>query len=120
VPVCIYAGRGLGLIGAAEKLFFRVPEGLERFRISARGSGLETVRVTVSAPGGRVVATAQTSPSRSEVDLEVEVQGQGRQAGVWTLSTGKADEGVIEDYSLHLSGSLPPVFALVEGHMFGR
>ncbi|MBN1422272.1 MAG: hypothetical protein JXP34_26090 [Planctomycetes bacterium] len=119
VPVGLYAaGRGLGVIRAADKLLFRVPEGLGRFRIRARSSGLETVRMTVSGPDGRAVATAQTSPSRSEVDLDVEVRAG--QAGVWTLSTGKADEGVIEDYTLLLSGSLAPVFALVEGHVFGK
>jgi hypothetical protein len=115
-PIGILASEGVGLIGAQERLYFSVPAGLTEFTISARGSGVETVRVNVFDPSGAQIATGQTTPAEQTVTLKVPT---GASAGqTWSLSTTRADEGVIEDQTLRLDPKLPPVLSLAEGHVF--
>ena len=43
----------------------------------------------------------------------------GDQGGrTWSLTTAKADEGVVEDYSLRFSPNVPPVLSFVPEHVF--
>ena len=116
VPIGLYARQGIGLIHGVERMYFYVPEGLERFTIDAKGVGGETVRVNVFDPSGVQAATAQTSSRRESVTLDVPV---GDRAGaVWSLQTTKADEGGLEDNSLTLDPALSPTLSLVPGHVF--
>ena len=81
------------------------------------GAGVETVRVTVFDPTGAEVATDQTTPAEQSVTLKVPT---GASAGqTWSLSTSRADEGVIEDQTLRLDPKLPPVLSLAPQHVFG-
>ncbi len=115
-PLGLYAGTRLGLILGAERLYFKVPEGVEEFTISARGSGGETVRVNVYDPEGNQVATGQTTLAVMKAEVKVPVGDQGDK--VWSLSTVKADEGALEDNSLTLDPQLPPVLSLTPEEAF--
>ena len=116
VPVGLYARQRLGLIHGAERMYFYVPEGLERFTINTSGAGGETVRVNVFDPTGAQASTAQTGTTRQSVALDVSV---GSHAGaIWSLQTTKADEGALEDNSLTLDPALSPTLSLVPGHVF--
>jgi hypothetical protein len=115
-PLAILAAEGVGLIGAQERFYFSVPAGLSEFTISAKGAGAETVRVTVVDPSGAEVATDQTTPTEQSITLKVPA---GAAAGqTWSLSTSRADQGVIEDQTLRLDPKLPPVLSLAPEHVF--
>lgn len=111
-PLAVYAKDGMGLIFGAEKLYFFVPEGLDKFTLKASGGqGVETVKLTVCGPDGQEVATAQTTPAKNSLELLVEVQGRG--GTTWSVSLGKGEEGVLEDASLRLDPTLPPAVSFV-------
>lgn len=116
VPVGICTDTRLSLLGPAERLYFHVPEGLESFSISAKGSGYETVRIDIFDPGGGPAATIQTTPLENRVTLEVPTDGQA--GAVWSMSIGEADEGVLEDNDTTFGAELPPVVSLVPEHVF--
>ncbi len=116
VPVGLHAGDGLSLIGGADRLYFHVPRTAERFSLTARGSGAETVRVVVFDPAGKQAAVGQTTPERGAVDVAVRAGGHAGQT--WSLAVTKADEGFFEDGSVALSPELPPVLSLVPEHIF--
>lgn len=111
-PVAVYAAQNVGLIFGAEKLYFFVPEGLDKFTLRAWGQGAETVKLTVYGPDGKAAASGQTTTTNSQLQLPVEVQGQGGKT--WSLSLTKADEGVLEDAGFALDAKLPPAVSLVE------
>ncbi len=115
-PIGLYAKQGLGLIRGAKRMYFYVPEGLERFAIDAKGAGGETVRVIVFDPSGTLVGTGQTSARHESVALDVPVGGHG--GAIWSLETTKADEGALEDNRLTLDPALPPTLSLVPEHVF--
>jgi len=116
-PIALLTAEGAHLIGAQERLYFHVPEGVPEFAISARGAGAETVRINVFDPDGNQVATGQTTPAEQSVDVQVSVgNGAGK---TWSLETARADEGVIEDHTLRLDAKLPPVVAFTREHVFG-
>ncbi len=115
VPVGIFAAQ-TGIIGAAERLYFHVPEGTETFTVSARSFGAETVRINVYGPDGEMAATAQTTPTEERLAVEVEA-GDGTEQ-TWAVEVAKADEGVLEDVRLSLGPGLPPTFSLVPEHVF--
>ena len=116
VPVGILASEGASLIYVAQPMYFHVPPGVDEFSITAKGSGAETVRVNVMRPDGEQVATGQTSLAGATVQIKVPA---GDDAGkTWSLTTAKADEGVVEDYSIRFSANVPPVLALVPEHVF--
>ncbi|MEA3400147.1 MAG: hypothetical protein U9R79_02770 [Armatimonadota bacterium] len=117
VPVGIYAGRGLGIIGAAQRLYFAVPEDAEQFAITARGFGAETARLNVHDPAGEMAATGQTTPTEERVTVEVQA---GDHAGeTWALEIARADIGTtLEDVHLSLGDQLPPVLSLIPEHVF--
>jgi len=116
VPVGLHVGEGLSLIYGAKRLYFKVPDNVNQFTLTARGSGAETVRVNVFNPEGKQAATGQTTPGKGEVKIEVMAQ---RHAGqIWSLELTRADEGVLEDSSIKLGPKLQPVLSLVPEDVF--
>lgn len=110
-PVAVYAKDGMGFIFGAERLYFFVPEGLEKFTLKAAGQGVETVKLTVFDPDGKEAAMGQSTIANNKVELPVEVKGQGGKT--WSVSVTKGDEGVLEDGSLTLDPKLPPAISFV-------
>jgi hypothetical protein len=117
VPVGLYTAPGLSLIGAAQRLYFAVPANLAAFTITATGGGgVETVRINVRDPSGNQVASGQTTPQQSTVEIQVPVKGAA--AGVWSLEVTRADTGVLEDSTIKLDRRLCPVLALRPEEVF--
>jgi hypothetical protein len=116
VPVGFYAGGPLHVIRGAERLYFHVPDDLDQFMLSARGSGAETVRVNVFDAEGRPAATGQTTPDEETVEIAVPLGS--RPGGVWSLELARAEEGVLEDASITLGPGLAPILSLVPQHVF--
>jgi hypothetical protein len=117
VPIGLFTADGLSLIYGAERLYLSVPDGVEAFSITARGTGAETVRVNVLDPDGNQVSTGETTPTEATAEIEVDVGDRG--GGVWSLQVDRAAEGTLEDNSIKLSPNLPPVLALSPEHAFG-
>ena len=115
-PVGLYSGGGLSLIYSVDRLYFRVPDGVEQFILTAKGSGVETVRVNVFDPSGNQVATGQTT-TKDEM-VEIQVTAGHYHDGAWSLEFTRADESVIEDHTIKLDPKLPPVLSLDPGHLF--
>ncbi|MFH1266592.1 MAG: hypothetical protein ABIK89_12760, partial [Planctomycetota bacterium] len=116
VPVALYAGERLHLIHAAKQLYFKVPEGVDQFKLPVEGSGGETVRVNVLDPEGTQVATGQTTLETTKITIDVPV---GNQAGkIWSLEITRADTGVLEDNAIQLDAKLPPTLSLVPEQVF--
>ena len=118
VPLAVYAGDKASFIGAAPKLYFCVPKETEEFAIQVHSAGQETVRVNVFDTKNEQVATGQTAPGNS--GIEVRVPRAGRPGGVWSLETARADEGVLEDYSLGLDAKLLPCLSFAPQHVFAE
>ncbi|HHX39957.1 MAG TPA: hypothetical protein GX715_08335 [Armatimonadetes bacterium] len=116
VPVGLFAGEDLSLIFGAPRLYFQVPQGIDRFTLRATGSGGETVRVTVHDPAGKEAATGQTSLRARTASIPVSTAGHAGK--VWSLAILKADEGVLEDNKLRLDAKLPPLLSFVPEHVF--
>ncbi|HOM83334.1 MAG TPA: hypothetical protein PLZ94_16280, partial [Armatimonadota bacterium] len=116
VPVGLFAGENLSLIYGAPRLYFQVPPGVDRFTLTASGSGAETVRVTVHDPAGKEAATGQTSPRARTATIPVSTAGHAGK--VWSLAILEADEGVLEDNKLRLDAKLPPLLSFVPEHVF--
>ncbi|MEA3400505.1 MAG: hypothetical protein U9R79_04595 [Armatimonadota bacterium] len=116
-PLGLYAAR-LHIMSGAERLYFRVPEGVEEFTILAEGSsGHETVRVEVYAADGELAAAAESNAEDTEAP--VEVQALGHHGETWSLALTRADVGILEDLYLTLPDPLPPVVSLSPEHVFG-
>lgn len=116
VPLGIYAEKGASFIHGAERLYFFVPDGLEQFKVTAKGAGGETVRLDVYDAQGEPVATGQTTASRQSTDLDVAAGQRG--GGVWSLALVKADDGPLEDCSVRIEGDLLPVLAFRPEEVF--
>jgi hypothetical protein len=116
VPVGIFAADRLGIMGGVKSLYFHVPAGTRQFAIQASGSGGETVRVKIVDPDGKMAATGQTSPDVAKVSIPAIVGSQGGKT--WSLETGRADQGTLEDYTLSLQPPLPGVVSLVPEQAF--
>ena len=115
LPVALYAGKGMGTVHGAERLYFQVPADAANLMVKIQGSGGETVRVDVLEPDGSPAATAQTTLETTRVALPVDT---GAKAGaIWSLSLLKADEGTLEDARVQLEG-VPPLLALDPRHVF--
>jgi len=116
VPIGFLTTDGASLIYVARRMYFHVPKELAEFSITATGWGAETVRVNVFSPDGEQVATGQTTLGKPTADIKVPA---GDDAGkTWSLVTAKADEGVVEDYSIRFSANLLPVLSLVRDQVF--
>ncbi len=115
-PLAILTGDGASFIREAKPLYFFVPANADTFTVAARGGGSETVRINILAPDGTTAATGQTTPANSRVIINVRAEGNAGK--VWSLEAVRADEGVIEDYSITLSENIPPVLAFVPEYTF--
>lgn len=116
VPVGVFAGQGASLIFGAERLYFAVPDGVDRFTITTHGAGRETVRINVYDPEGKSAATGQTTLKQNRVAIPVR---PGAQAGkTWSLSIGRADEGTLEDNQTTLDTNAVPVLSFVPDQVF--
>jgi hypothetical protein len=116
VPVAFYGGKSLVIFKGAERMYFHVPEGMERFDLTVRGYGGETVRVNVYDPEGELAATAQTTAEQVTVNPKVDVGEHGGKT--WAIELTQADEGVLEDMAMYLGEGLPPALSLVPEHVF--
>jgi hypothetical protein len=117
IPVGLYAADRLSFIHAVNRIYFSVPDGVEQFAVTARGSGAETVRVNVLSPEGNQVTTGQTTLKDETVRIQVSA---GEYSGdTWSLELTRADEGVLEDHSISLDPKLPPILSLSPKHVFG-
>jgi hypothetical protein len=115
-PLGLYATEGLSLIGEQPPLYFHVPAGVEKFSLSVKGWGAETVRLDVHDPEGEMVATGQTT--LTVVSATVEVQVGEHADAIWSLDIGKADEGVLEDVFLKLDPQLAPTLSFTPEQVF--
>ena len=115
VPLALGAHSKLTTINGAERLYFHVPAGVERFTVAARGKPPETVRLNIFNPAGKQVATAQTSAQNKKAEIEV-AASDGVDA-VWSLQLTKADTGRFEDCSVILDDQVSPL-SLVPEHVF--
>ena len=119
-PVGFYIGGRLRFRFGAERLYFKVQQGVERFIFTVRGNINNTARLEIFDPEGELAATGQTTPKRRKANVEVSVnEGWGK---VWSLAVLKADEGILEDVSIQLSRlpSLLPVVSLSPDQTFER
>ncbi len=115
-PVGICTDTRLSLLGPAEQLYFSVPAGLESFSMTTKGSGIETVRIDIFDPDGRRAGTIQTTALEGRATGEIPT---GEHAGqIWSMTIGRADEGVLEDNDTTFGEGLPPVVSLVPEHVF--
>ncbi len=115
--LAIYADPPARFIYGAEKLYFSVPAGVPKFALTIRGgSGIETVKLTVADPTGAGVGAVEATPQANTVSLPVTVGDHGGK--VWSLSIGKATEGVLEDNSLTLDKALPQVLSYFADEVF--
>jgi hypothetical protein len=118
VPFALYAGTGLHLMGGPNRLYFQVPAGVNAFDVAAKGGSLhETVRLTVSGPDGTVVATEQSTGKVQDVRATVTRSADDR--GIWSVTLGKAAEGIFEDHYVTLPEPLPPVLSVIPEYAFG-
>jgi hypothetical protein len=113
----LYAGDRLSFIHAVKRIYFRVPDSVEQFTVTARGSRAETVRVNVLNPGGNQVATGQTT--LKDETMKVQVRAGEHAGGIWSLELTRADEGALEDHSISLDPKIPPILSLNPKHVFG-
>ena len=117
VPVGLYAGDRLSFIHAVDRIYFGVPDNVNQFTVTARGSKAETVCVNVFNPEGSQVATGQTT--LKDETVKVQVSAGEHAGGTWSLELTRADEGTLEDHSISLDPKLPPILSLTPRHVFG-
>ncbi len=115
-PVGLYAGDRLSFIHAVNRVYFKVPDSVEHFTLTARGSQAETVRVNVFNPEGNQVATGQTT--LKDETVKIQVSAGEHAGGTWSLELTRADEGTLEDHSISLDPEIPPILSLNPGHVF--
>jgi hypothetical protein len=116
-PMALLVADRAAFIYGAKELAFAVPPKIRSFKIRAGGMGSETVRLTVKRPDGTQAGTAQTTPMENRAAVTVNVQ-EPDPNGVWTVTLGKADEGVLEDCRLYWDSALPPIVSLAREHVF--
>ena len=115
--LAIYTDPAPHLIYGAEKLYFSVPAGLASFTLTVKGSGgAETVKATVFDPAGASAGVAETNQQSDKASVTVTVGDRGGK--VWSLTTGKAATGVLEDNNLVLDKALPQVLSYFADEVF--
>lgn len=106
----VLRGRKLHFSGDVPRLFFYVPDGLERLNIKlSTESPAETGELRVYSPSGRrafVGDTTETSILTAEVDVPAGTSGMP-----WSLDVGQADSGVVDDVFIELPAEVPPYLA---------
>ncbi|MBN2295523.1 MAG: hypothetical protein JXM70_24045, partial [Pirellulales bacterium] len=120
VPLGLFAGDWMWLMGSAKRLYFHVPDGLEKFHIDIQGRDMETVRANVFDPSGKQVATAQTSPVKRQATVLVRSGKRDSKdaSSVWSVEITRADKGTLEDNAIRLDPKLPPTLSFVEEQVF--
>ena len=118
VPVGLFSGEGLQVIRGAERLYFHVPANVDHFELTLKTSGAETARAVVFDPEGNEVVSGQTTLNASSVQIRVPVGAHGRKT--WSVRIEKADEGVLEDWSIRLGKGVPNVLSLTPTDVFLR
>ena len=105
-PHAALAGRTIRLLGTTSPLYFWVPKGVGRFRLTMETPAPgETAKMAVRDPDGKVVAEATTGKAKEVVaDVAVPKAHAGR---AWSVVVGKGGPGVLEDYTLTLDKALP-------------
>ncbi len=116
VPVAIFSGKGMRAIRGVERLYFHVPADAKTVDFTLNTSGAETARAVLLDPNGKVAATAQTSLGTSSVQLRAPVASYGGKT--WSLRIERADEGVLEDWSVQLGKQIPNVLSLTPADVF--
>ena len=116
VPVGLFSGEGLQVIRGAERLYFHVPAEAKQLEMALKTAGAETARAVVFDPDGQEAACGETTLKTSNVKIPVSV---GSHAGkTWSLRIEKADEGVLEDWSLRLGKCVPNVLSFTPESVF--
>lgn len=116
VPVGLFSGEWLQVIRGAKRLYFYVPAGVHQFELMLKTAGAETARAVVLDPTGEEAASGQTAPGQSSVKIPVPVKSYADQT--WSLRIEKADEGVLEDWSIRFGKGIPNVLSLRPDDVF--
>lgn len=99
---------GINLIRPQGTLYFFVPTGIERFALQVAGQGAaETVKAVIRDASGRVVDSQDKIAAPHVFVLE---RDKSETADIWSVTLGKAAEGVLEDVSIQTLG-VPPLFS---------
>jgi hypothetical protein len=116
VPVGLFSGEGLQVIRGAERLYFNVPANIKQIELNLKTAGAETARAVVFDAEGNEVASGQTTLTTSSVRIPVPVESHAGKT--WSLRIEKADEGVLEDWSVRLGKSVPNVLSFTPDAVF--
>ncbi|HQE26782.1 MAG TPA: hypothetical protein PL151_03395 [Phycisphaerae bacterium] len=94
----------------ANPLYFHVKRGADSFEVQLAGeSPDETVSATVCNPDGEAVTTLSTASHLSaRADVKIPAGMDGR---IWSIRFDKAERGVLEDFSVILTGDVGPFAA---------
>lgn len=114
-PVAIFTAPAMRLVGGAEKLYFKVPQGQRKFTLTASGSVNETVKLTVNDSEGKTAGDVETTLKNDQASLPVTVV-EGQEGKVWSLTLGKASTGALEDNRLSLD--MPQVLSYFADEVF--
>ena len=99
---------GVNLIRPTGTLYFFVPAGVERFALQVAGQGAaETVKAVIHDASGRVVDRQDKIAAPHVFVLE---RDKSATAEIWSVTLGKAAEGILEDVSIQTLG-VPPLFS---------
>ncbi len=99
---------GVNLIRPMGTLYFFVPAGVERFALQVAGQGAaETVKAVIHDASGRIVDQQDRIAAPHVFVLE---RDKIAPAEIWSVTLGKAAEGVLEDVSIQTLGA-PPLFS---------
>ena len=95
------SGRSIHLCGRSSPLYFHVPAGRKRLRLTLRTPAPgETARMTIHRPDGQVAATGSTGRmAEFTADMNVPPGCDGR---VWSVTVAHGGRGAFEDYTLIL------------------
>jgi hypothetical protein len=116
VPVGLFSGEGLSVIRGANRLYFHVPTETKQLEVMLKTAGAETARALVFDAEGNEVASGQTTLTTSSVKIPVPVESHAGKT--WSLRIEKADEGVLEDWSVRLGKSVPNVLSFTSDAVF--
>lgn len=106
-PAAILGGPlGVNLIRPVGRLDFVVPSGVKRFAVVIAGAGTaETVKAAIRNASGEMVSEQDNIAAPHAFVLE---RDDCTKTDTWSITFGKASQGVLEDVSVHLVG-VPPL-----------
>jgi len=108
-PYLAYAvpDRGLSIVSHARRLFFYVPEEVERFTLYVRpAGGEEQCNLLLFDPTGKGVKRVEQASGAIEVEVPLPQRGR-----CWSFLLTRPTRGVFEDVTIRLDEALPPVVA---------